>query len=76
MRCSTSSSLPPPPVLVALLAAGRTGAGLVVAAEAVAVGARCEAASPLEDTQAPRLSSSAAVADAAKGIISRIRQWA
>ncbi len=74
MRCSTSSSLPPPPVLV--LAAGRTGAGLVVAAEAVAVGARCEAASPLEDTQAPRLSSSAAVADAAKGIVSRIRQWA
>lgn len=69
-----SSSLPPPPVVV--LAAGRTAAGLVVAAEAVAVGARCEAASPLDDTQAPRLSSSAAVADAAKGIISRIRQWA
>lgn len=69
-----SSSLPPPPVVV--LAAGRTGAALVLAADAVAVGARWEAASPLEDTQAPRLSSSAAVADAAKGIISRIRQWA
>lgn len=69
-----SSSLPPPPVVV--LAAGRTGAALVLAAAALAVGARCEAASPLEDTQAPRLSSSAAVADAAKGIVSRIRQWA
>jgi hypothetical protein len=69
-----SSSLPPPPVLVALLAAGRAGAGLTVVVDAV--GARCEAASPLEDTQAPRLSSSAAVADAAKGIVSRIRQWA
>jgi len=76
MRCNTSSSLPPPPLLVALLAAGRTGAGLAAVAEAVVVEARCEAASGVEYTQAPRLSSSDAVAEAAKGTASRIRQWA